>query len=137
MEKFPEGEHQNVNNRDEERKEMGEQELPFEEQLALATALCEAVNNRNRFTDGYGGFDTFAEAWQHVGDNRQKYDELADAVSRTRQELDEKVSDKGAFVEQLKNAGHDDVANRIASMFSVSPKREGIVSRLRKKFRKE
>ena len=115
-----------------------ERELSFEEQFALATALVQAVDRRNRFTEGFGGFDTFAEAWQHVGDNRKVYDELESAVTRTRRELDEKIADKKVFVDQLRNTGHEDFASRISSMFNASSKtrkiaKGGFFSRFRKK----
>lgn len=130
MERPPSGE-SSLDNRE-------NRELSFDEQLTLATVLLQAVDKRNRFVEGYGGFDTFAEAWQHVGDNRAVYDELEKAAARARQELDEKITDKKAFVEQLRNAGHEDFANRIASMFGVSSKvkkesKGSIFSRFRKK----
>ena len=73
-------------------------ELSFEEQLALAGILLKAVDKMNMFIEGHGGFDTFAEVWQHVGDNRKIYDELEEAVTQSRQEFDEKIANKKAFV---------------------------------------
>ncbi|MBI4114579.1 MAG: hypothetical protein HY445_01910 [Candidatus Niyogibacteria bacterium] len=115
-----------------------ERKLSFEEQLVLAKALFHGVDKRNMFIEGHGGFDTFAEAWQHVGDNRAVYDELEAAVTRARQELDEKIPDKKVFVGQLSDAGHEDLAKRIARMFGVAPKtqkvsKSGLFSRFRRK----
>ncbi len=118
-----------------------ERELSFEEQLVLAEVLLQAVDRRNRFTEGFGGFDTFAEAWQHVGDNRKVYDELEASVTQARRELDEKISDKKSFVDQLRNTGHEDFAKSISSMFGVSsknakPSKGGIFSRFSKSDKK-
>ena len=120
----------------------GEGELSFERAFSLAVALLDAVDTRNRFTEAHGGFDTFAEVWQHVGDKREEYDKMEEAVSRARQEFDEKVHDKKAFVLQLRAMGRKGFADRIASMFGVSSEvpgssRGGIFSRFRKKREKE
>ncbi len=87
-----------------ERAPNGEQEqgLSFDQQIALATALSDAVNERNRFIQAQGGLDTFAEAGQHMKGMREAYDELEDTVSRARKEFDEKISDKKEFVKQLR-----------------------------------
>lgn len=96
-----------------------EQELSFDQQVALATNLFKAVDDRNVFIERQGGFDTFAEVGQHVGDMRFVYDEMENAVSIARQEFDEKISDKKEFVKQLRIAGNDAIADLIARMFSV------------------
>lgn len=112
-----------------------ERELPLGEKLALAEALFNANEIRNRFVKGHGGdFDTFAESWANLPEVREVYDDLANKALEARKALDEAIPDKTAFVEQLKNAGRDDYADRIASIFGVS--RGGFVSRLRKKFSK-
>jgi len=96
-----------------------EQELSFDQKVALATTLFQAVDDRNVFIQRQGGFDTFAEVGQHVGDMRSVYDEMENAVSIARQEFDEKISDKKEFVKQLRIAGNDALADLIARMFSV------------------
>ena len=58
-----------------------ERELSFKEQFVLTDVLFKAVDKRNKFIESFGGFDTFAEASQHVGDNRAVYDELEEAVT--------------------------------------------------------
>lgn len=108
-----------------------EQKLSFDQKLTLATVLFDAVNKRNTFIQAQGGFDTFAEAGQHVGDMRNVYDEMEDAVSIARKEFDEKISDKREFVKQLKDAGNDDIADMLGGMFGV-PK-GGVFSRIFKK----
>ena len=95
-------------------------------------------DNRNKFTEAHGGFDTFAEVWQHVEGKMEEYDKLDDAALQARKELDEKISDKKSFAQQLKVAGYDNFAERISSMFSVSSKTRkapegGFFSRFRKK----
>jgi len=108
-----------------------ERELSFEEQVALATTLFQAVDDRNVFIQRQGGFDTFAEVGQHVNDMRSVYDKMEEKVSVARQEFDEKVVDKNAFVSQLRSVGNDALAGVIASMFGVS--RGNIFSRFFKK----
>jgi hypothetical protein len=54
---------------------------------------------------------------------------------------DSGIADKKAFVDQLRNTGHEDFASRISSMFGVSsritkPSRRGIFSRFRKNDKK-
>src|SRR3989344_3830857 len=71
-------------------------------------------DNRNKFTEAHGGFDTFAEVWQHVEGKREEYDKLDDAALQARKELDEKISDKKSFAQQLKVAGYDNFAERIS-----------------------
>ncbi|HEY4479657.1 MAG TPA: hypothetical protein VI981_04880 [Candidatus Paceibacterota bacterium] len=120
----------------------GEGELSFERAFSLAVALLDAVDTRNGFTEAHGGFDTFAETWQHVEGKRKEYDVMEEVVLWARREFDEKVHDKKAFVLQLRAMGRKGFADRIASMFGVSsevPKssRGGIFSRFRKKREKE
>ncbi len=94
-------------------------ELPFEEQLQLAVRLSEAVDDRNKFTSNFGGFDTFAEAGQHVDNNRTIFNNLELAVSEARADLDSKIQNKKMFVERLKKESHDGLAKRISQMFKV------------------
>lgn len=109
--------------------------LSLEEKLALVEALFKANENRNRFVEGHGGnFDTFAESWANLPEVREKYDELEKLASDARKKLDETIYDKEAFVEELNNAGREDYANRIASIFGVS--KGSFVSRIRKKLSK-
>ncbi len=96
-----------------------EQELTFDQQVALATNLFKAVDDRNVFIKRQGGFDTFAEVGQHVGDMRSDYDKMENTVSITRQEFDEKVSNKKEFVKKLRIAGNDVLADLVIRMFSV------------------
>jgi len=115
-----------------------EKELPFEEQVALATKLIQTTDERNRFIEGFGGFDNFAEAWQHVDDNRARYDEYEKKVLLLRQEIQDKISDKKAFVEQLKEAGHDTLADQIAKMFAFYiPKEKKVKDSFLSRFRKK
>lgn len=97
-----------------------EQELSFDQQVALAKALVNAVNKRNDFIERQVGFDTFAEAGQHVGGMRGVYDEMEAAVTRTRQEFDEKVSNKKQFIEDLRSSGETVAADMIQRMFNTS-----------------
>lgn len=97
-------------------------ELSFDEKVALADVLFKAVDDRNVFIQRQGGFDTFAEAGQHVGGMRDAYDEMEKAVSDARRDVDEKISDKEGFVRQLREAGRDDLADMSARMFRVSEK---------------
>lgn len=90
--------------------------MSFEDQLALATALFEAVDARNEFTDS---FDSFAEVGQHIGDNRKIHDELQNKFADLRKEFDTKIPNKSVLVEQLKAAGKNKVAERIEKMFSL------------------
>ena len=108
-----------------------ERELPFEEQVSLATTLFQAVGDRNVFIQRQGGFDTFAEVGQHVNDMKSVYDKMEDTVSVARQEFDEKVMDKNAFVSRLRSVGNDALADVIASMFGIS--KGNVFSRLFKK----
>ena len=97
-----------------------EQELSFNQQAELAKALFDAINARNNFIKGQGGFDTFAEVGQHVDGMREAYESLEAVVSEARSEFDEKITDKSKFVNELKDSGEEDVADAIASMFGVS-----------------
>ena len=108
-----------------------EQELSFDQKIALATALNKAVDERNIFIKRQGGFDTFAEVGQHVGDMKASYDTLEDDVSRARQEFDSKIHNKKEFVEKLRGLEENALADRIASMFGV--RKESIFSRIFKK----
>lgn len=109
------------------------QELSFNEQLELARKLFESVDERENFVKGFGGFDDFADVHQHVGNNRMVYDTLDDDVLKARKEFDEKVSDKGKFIEELITRGEERLAERIASMFSIRRPKKGLLSRLFKK----
>jgi len=111
-----------------------ERELSFDQQLALATALSDAVDKRNVFIQAQGGFDTFAEAGQHVDGMRDEYDKMEDAVSRARKEFDEKIPDKGKFIEQLRNTGNDALADMISVVFNFfKDSRSSVFSRIFKK----
>lgn len=61
------------------------------------------------------------------------YDTLDDDVLKARKEFDEKVSDKGKFIEELITRGEERLAERIASMFSIRRPKKGLLSRLFKK----
>lgn len=100
-----------------------EQELSFDEKVALAETLFEAVNARNDFTERHGGFDDFADVHQHIGDNRKKFDEMEVVVTEARKEFDEKITDKKQFMEDLISKGDVDLANLISLMFNI-PKRD-------------
>lgn len=113
----------------------GERELSLEEKLALAEALFEANDRRNKFVVAHGGdFDTFAESWANLPEIREKYDELDKLALDARKKLDGAVHDKAAFVEELNKAGREDYADRIADIFGVS--KGSFVSRIRKKLSK-
>lgn len=96
-----------------------EQEPTFEQQLELAKALSNAVDERNDFIKRQGGFDTFAEVGQYVWDARDSYDKMEENVSKTRQEFDKKVIDKKEFVNKLINIGENKLADRISKMFDL------------------
>ena len=91
----------------------------FEKQVSLAESLSNAVNARNDFIEMMGGFDDFADVHQHVSGNRERYDKLEEAVSLTRKDLDETVSDKRALVEYLRSTNENQLADRIVRMFEV------------------
>lgn len=59
-------------------------EFLFEEQVALATTLFQAVDDRNVFIRNQGGFDRFAEVTQYEMGMRNSYDKMEDAVSVAR-----------------------------------------------------
>jgi len=109
-----------------------EQELSFDQQVESAKVLFDAVEKRNVFIQGQGGFDTFAEAGQYVNDMRAAYDKMEDALSSAMQDFDKKIVDKKEFVEKLKDMGEDDLADTIGGMFGVS--NESLFSRFKKKF---
>lgn len=92
----------------------------FEESVSLAKKLFELVDERNQFITSQGGFDTFAEATQYMGDNRKGYDEMSTAFSLARKEFDGKVVDKKSFVESLRTNGENALADRISTMFQIS-----------------
>src|SRR3989338_10571209 len=110
---------------------LSERESSFDEMVILAQALDEAVDKRNLFILRQGGFDTFAEVGQHVEGMRAEYDKMEDEVFRAREEFDSKVSDKNEFFKKLRDAGNNDLADRIEKMFGA--KKEGIFSRIFKK----
>jgi hypothetical protein len=105
--------------------------LSFSEQLSLAQHLVDAVNKRNDFIKNQGGFDTFAEAGQHVAGGRASYDALEQKVTDARKQFDEQVLDKKAFITRLRSVNESDLADTISSMFTI-PK-GNIFSRLFKK----
>lgn len=102
-----------------ELREPASEPLSIEQRIQLARELVDAVNTRNQFTEERGGFDTFAEVWQHVEGNREEYDKLESEVTQLRKELDEKVVDKKALIKELRRLGEKDVADRIAAMFRL------------------
>lgn len=114
-----------------------EKELSFEQQTSLARVLFSAVHDRNDFIERFGGFDTFAEAWQHVGDNRKVFDEMELAVENARKEFDQKISDKKQFANNLRNSGEVEMADLISMMFGSYTKepatKGGILSRVFRK----
>ncbi|MCK5022068.1 MAG: hypothetical protein KAR54_02370 [Candidatus Pacebacteria bacterium] len=94
---------------------MSNQEM--EKQADLARALARANNERNRFVEQFVDFDTFAEVWQHVGNNREEYDKLVNKASDALNEIKEKVSDKKALVEYLKSISESELAERMSKIF--------------------
>lgn len=103
-------------------KNQQEKELSFDQYLELAEVLSNAVDERNVFIKRQGGFDTFAEAGQYIEGMRDAYDKMEEDISKARREFDERVFDKKEFVNKLRGAGKNDLADTIASMFSVSRK---------------
>lgn len=97
-------------------------ELSFEEQLNLANTLYIAVEDRNMFIKGQGGFDTFAEAGQYMPGMSESYERMEKAVSEARRDFDEKVPDKKVFVDKLIENGSYQLADRIGKMFGISEK---------------
>lgn len=94
-----------------------EQVLSFEEQLTLANSLFQAVSERNMYVQGQGGFNTFAEAGQHVEGAREAYNNLEKAANAAREAFDAGVLDKKEFVRSARSAGNVALADLIASMF--------------------
>ncbi|MCF7835567.1 MAG: hypothetical protein K9M15_00360 [Candidatus Marinimicrobia bacterium] len=88
-------------------------------QITLAKALTRANDERNRFIEQFGDFDTFAEVWQHVGNNRELFDELSAKALDAREEADKNILDKRAFVEYLQTTGEKDLACRISKIFGI------------------
>ena len=110
-----------------------EQEPSFDEKISLARTLYEAVEEINAFIERQGGFDTFAEAGQYVDGMRAAYDKLEDERGRAREKFDTAVTDKKEFIKKLREAGENDLAERIRSMFHVEEEGEGLFSRLFRK----
>lgn len=100
-----------------------EQPLSFEEELALARALTDAVDRRNQFIAGYGGFDNFAESWGNLTEPRAEYDKYEDAYNQARKEFDEKVLDKAGFVKKAREIGNGRIVDDISMMFGVAQER--------------
>ena len=99
-----------------------EEPLSFEQQLELAKILSDAVDKRNDFIKRQGGFDTFAEAGQYMEGMRDAYDKMENEVLKARREFDEKVSNKKEFVDRLRKAGEDTLADKITRMFNIPKK---------------
>lgn len=91
----------------------------FSEGVRLAIELVNAVDERNIFIRGQGGFDTFAESGQHVEGMREAYEELEGAVAQARLEFDEKVADKRNLVLYLEAIGERYAAEMITRMFGL------------------
>lgn len=98
-----------------------QKELALEEKLALAYKMTQTSEDLNRFIEGYGGFDTFAESWANLKQPRADYDRLQDAANTARNEFNEKVADKAEIVLKLREAGRDRVADRIITLFGGKP----------------
>ena len=113
--------------------EVSDQEgISFNEQLPLAQEMLAYANERNTFAQNMGGgdFEGFAAVSQHVGDNRSKYDALQQKFEEFRKAFDEAVLDKKAFVKKLHSINENELADAVASMFSI---REGLFGKLFKK----
>ncbi len=96
-----------------------EHDLTLEEQVELANKLLAAIATRDEFPKRWGGFDEFSEIHQYVGDNRRQYDELWSVYLGVRKEFDEKVKDKKALIDHLRNTGANELADKISMMFRV------------------
>lgn len=93
--------------------------LTIEQQAQLAEEMLEASNDRNLFTDSFGGTDTFLDAAYHVDMHRQEYDRLVNAFEEKRKKFLEEARDKKSVVEYLKQQGETDKAERIEKMFGL------------------
>lgn len=91
----------------------------MEEWASLARALAKANDERNLFTERFGGFDNFAEVWQYVGDNRKLYDKLADKAEGALKRVEEEVSDKKVLVKYLKSLGEKKLARRMSRILGT------------------
>lgn len=94
-------------------------ESSLEHNISIAEELYRNVSDRNTMVSNNGGFDTFSVVMYGIPSLKEDYDRYSEAVSRLRKELDEQVSDKPAFVEELNKLGKKEVAERIKSMFQL------------------
>lgn len=94
-------------------------EVSFEDAFLLAKALLDAVKARNKYTDGFGGFDDFADVHQHVGNRREVYDGLVSAYNDARKAFDDQVKNKLGFVKKLEEHGDTELAKSIRAMFNL------------------
>lgn len=97
-----------------------EKESSFKKEEELAQAMSDAVDAREQFPEQFGGFDTFTESFQHVDNNREKFDELVEAANQAREAFDQQVADKQGLVDTLRKKGKDALADRIMRMFGLS-----------------
>lgn len=77
-------------------------EISFEDAFLLAKGLSDAVDARNAYTDQFGGFDTFADVDQHVGRNREIYDEFVGKYNDARKAFDNQVKNKQGLVKKIR-----------------------------------
>ncbi len=93
-----------------------EEKLQYDVELALK--LLMANDAREHFTVQFGGFDNFAEVWQHVGSNRKQFDQLAATAEEARLAF-LKVDDKRAVIEYMRLNGQEASAVRIAQIAGI------------------
>lgn len=89
----------------------------------MARALTDATDRRNRFIEGYGGFDNFAESWGNLPKQRAEYDRYEDVYNQARKAFDEQVLDKTGFVKKAREMGNDRIADDISMMFGIAQKK--------------
>ena len=86
--------------------------------LELLKQLRAANAARERFTDGFGGFDTFAEVWQYVGDNRAQFDTLSAEAERLRRAFSTLPTEvKKEMVVYLRTGGDKETASWLEKYF--------------------
>ena len=96
-----------------------EQEPTIKEQVDLAKALCEANDRRNTFTKPYPDFDDLSVFVNSSAENREEYERLEREANEAWGRFDKKVTNKDMLIKHLREAGEEQLADRISKMFSL------------------
>jgi len=94
--------------------------ISFEKQVVLAENMIKAVEKRENFVRGEGGFDTFAEVGQHVEGGREIYDRLNSEAHTAIEAFDAQVSDRQKFVGLLRSSGKEALAEQFGATFNIA-----------------